>query len=194
VSRRLARFAVCVAVAALCAGLLLSVPIARAAELEGVRFDDAVSANGVDFKLHSVGLLRYMIVIKAYVAALYLGPGCSAQNVLADAPKRLEITYFYNIGRDDFISATRASIAQNVTDAELASLSTGIEAFVDLYRDVSPGDRYALTYIPGVGTELALNGTALGVVEGAELGAAIFSIWFGEAEIDARLKRSLLAG
>jgi hypothetical protein len=190
VRRGLARIAAGVAGAL----LALSAPSLPAAELEGVQFDDAISARGIDFKLHGVGLLRYMVVIKAYVAALYLGPGCTPDNVLADAPKRLEITYFHGIGRDDFIAATRSAIEQNVTAEQFATLSEGVEAFVELYKDVVPGDRYALTYIPGVGTELALNGTPLGVVDGATLGAAIFAIWFGDAEIDGSLKEALLEG
>jgi hypothetical protein len=61
-----------------------------------------------------------------------------------------------------------------------------------LYRDVKPGDRYALTYVPGVGTELALNGTRLGTVAGADFAAAVFAIWLGPKAIDDSLKTQLL--
>ena len=40
------------------------------------------------------------------------------------------------------------------------------------YRDIKPGDRYALTFIPGRGTELSLNGTALVTIEGDDFAAA----------------------
>ena len=61
-----------------------------------------------------------------------------------------------------------------------------------LYVDVQPGDRYALTYIPGIGTELALNGQPMGVIEGADFAAAIFSLWLGENPYDKRFKSALL--
>jgi hypothetical protein len=57
---------------------------------------------------------------------------------------------------------------------------------------VEPGDRYALTYIPGMGTELSLNGEAKGTIQGADFAAAIFSIWLGTKPIDKGLKRQLL--
>jgi hypothetical protein len=63
-----------------------------------------------------------------------------------------------------------------------------------LYRDVKPGDRCSLTYLPGVGTWLTLNGQILGTVAGAEFAAAYFAIWFGQQPMDASLKRKLLGG
>ena len=59
-------------------------------------------------------------------------------------------------------------------------------------QHVQPGDRYSLTYIPGVGTELALNGTPRGVIEGADFAAAIFSLWLGENPFDRQFKQALL--
>ena len=62
-----------------------------------------------------------------------------------------------------------------------------------LYQDVEPGDRYALTYIPGVGTELSLNGEPQGLVEGREFSAALFGIWIGGTAMDEVLREELLA-
>jgi hypothetical protein len=61
-----------------------------------------------------------------------------------------------------------------------------------LYRDVEPGDRYSLTYVPDWGTELALNGVPLGRIPGADLAAAVFAIWLGDQPMDEPLKRRLL--
>jgi len=61
-----------------------------------------------------------------------------------------------------------------------------------LYRDVKPHDRYALTYVPGRGTELSLNGESLGVVPGADFAAVYFSIWFGPEPLRTLLKQALL--
>jgi hypothetical protein len=62
-----------------------------------------------------------------------------------------------------------------------------------MYEDIEPGDRYALTYLPGVGTELARNGRRLGVIEGADFSSALFAIWLGERALDDSLRRQLLA-
>jgi hypothetical protein len=57
---------------------------------------------------------------------------------------------------------------------------------------VKPGDRYALTYVPGVGTELTLNGSPLGTVAGADFASAVFAIWLGPKALDESLKTQLL--
>jgi len=166
----------------------------RAAEIEGVRFDDRVTVAGSPLVLVSTGLLRYRIVFRGYVAALYVAPGAAPESVfLADAPKRLEISYFWGIGGSDFAQATIDGIAKNFRPADVERLRARTERLNALYADVKPGDRYALTYLPGRGLELALNGVPRGApVEGADFAAAIFAIWFGRVPFDEGLKRELL--
>jgi hypothetical protein len=75
----------------------------------------------------------------------------------------------------------------------LARLRSSIDQLNELYTDVQPGDRYSLTYVPGVGTELALNGQPRGLIEGAEFSAALFAIWIGREPVDEPLRKQLLA-
>jgi hypothetical protein len=179
---------------ALLLALLVLLPVApsSAAEIEGVRFAEAHRTEGGELRLHGVGLLRYRIVVKAYVAALYLTPGADPREALGDAPRRLEIEYFWPIAASDFAGATREGIARNVPPDRRAALAERIERIATLYRDVGPGDRYALTYLPGTGTELSRNGERLGVIPGADFAAAIFAIWLGDEPLDASLKAQLL--
>ena len=179
------------AVVALCA---LSRPgLIQAAELEGVTFAKRHEAVGATLDLRCVGLMRWMYVIKAYVAGLYVGQEVDPQGVLADVPKRLELNYFHPIPAHDFVKVTNVTIAANTDATTLARLQPQIEALNALYRDVEPGDRYAITYVPGRGTELALNGDALGTIPGAEFARAMFAIWLGAKPLDASLKAQLLS-
>lgn len=57
---------------------------------------------------------------------------------------------------------------------------------------MKPGDCYGLTYTPGVGTELALNGVVKGTVEGADFAAAYFAIWLGPNPVNEALKLRLV--
>jgi hypothetical protein len=176
--------------------LLIATMAARssaAAKLEGVDFADQVRAGDVTMRLSCVGLLRYKLFIKAYVAALYLGDGAAGGDVLADVPKRLELSYFWSISGADFGTAGDQILAQNVDAETLSALRPRLGRINALYRDVKPGDRYSLTYVPGGGTELALNGTRLGVIDGADFAAAYFRIWLGDTPIDTRLRDQLLA-
>jgi hypothetical protein len=185
-------------IAAGLAAACLSGQSVRAAEIEGVSFLDRLSVGASELRLHGTGLLRYRVFIKGYVAALYLeesfGGEATPRAVLADVPRRLEIEYFWAIRANKFAKATVEGIARSAGPATFESLRGRIDRINGLYEDVEPGDRYALTYIPGVGTELALNGQRLGVVEGADFSAALFGIWIGDEPLDESLRRQLLAG
>ena len=175
--------------------LLVALTISRpgmAAEIEGVRFADRVRSGDVTLRLSCTGLLRYKIFIKAYVAALYVGDGVAADDVMADVPKRLELSYFWSIGAADFRKVGDEILKRNVDERTFATLQPRLERINAWYRDVKPGDRYSLTYLPETGTQLALNDTQLGVVAGPDFAKAYFRIWLGDQPIDANLRDQLL--
>jgi hypothetical protein len=172
---------------------ILPLPI-QALTVENVTFADSVTIGGTAVPLHNAALLRYLKFIKAYVAALYLPEGVTAENVLTDVSKRLEINYLVSIKGPDFGKGAEPTLKLNLPPAELAKMRSRIDRINSIYRDVKPGDRYSLTYLPGRGTELALNGTPLTVIEGADFAAAYFGIWLGRDSIDDKLKRDLLKG
>ncbi len=165
-----------------------------AAVIENVRFETAYEAPGVRLPLQGTGVFRYLGFIKAYAGALYHEAGLSAGQILADRAKRLEVEYFYALKGEDFGKVTDRFLAENVDGATLARIRPQVDYHNSLYRDVRPGDRYALTYLPGRGTELALNGEALGVIPGAEFAAALFAMWLGDAPMNEDFKRQLLGG
>lgn len=163
-----------------------------AADIEGVHFADECQHGAITLELHCVGLLRYKVLFKGYVAALYLGAGVSAGEALADVPKRLELNYFWSIKGAKFGKAGDEILAHNVDPDTLARLRPRLEQINALYENVKPGDRYALTYVPGFGTELALNGRSKGIIAGADFAAAYFRIWLGDQPIDTTLRDQLL--
>jgi hypothetical protein len=178
----------------LLAALGLPAPDVYALTVDNVTFADSVTIGTKEVPLHNAALLRYLKLIKAYVAALYLPDGVTTENVLSDVPKRLEINYLVSIKGPDFGKGAEPTLKLNHTPVELAKLRSRIDRINGMYRDVKPGDRYALTYLPGRGTELALNGKPLAVIEGADFAAAYFGIWLGRNSIDDKLKRDLLKG
>jgi len=176
-------------------GISFSLPeTAQALTVENVTFADSTTIGGKAVPLSNAALLRYLKVIKAYVAALYLPEGVRAEDVLSDVPKRLEISYLVSIKGPDFHKGAAPVMERNQSPAELSRLKGRIDRINAAYLDVTPGDRYSLTYLPGRGTELALNGTPLTVIEGADFAAAYFGIWLGSKPIDNGLKRDLLKG
>jgi hypothetical protein len=164
----------------------------EAAEIEGVRFGDQHITGDTMLKIRGAGLLRVMVFAKVYVSALYLPEDCTSKMLLSDVPKRLEVEYMRSIAGNDFGLVTNKKISENVDSQTFERLRPRIEYHNSLYQDVQPGDRYSLTYIPGKGTELALNGEPQGVIEGADFAAALFSIWLGPKPISESLKKDLL--
>ena len=164
---------------------------AGAAEIEGVDFAGSVVAEDTPLELHSVGVLRWAF-LKGYVAGLYLGPEVAPEDVLSDTPKRLELHYFYGFRGEDIGDAAWKLLARALDRPTLERIRSRADRLAAVYEDVEPGDRYALTYLPGQGTELAYNGRPLGRVEGADFAAAVFAIWLGPAPVDEGMKRELL--
>ena len=91
-----------------------------------------------------------------------------------------------------FASPGVAASVGGVDAPTLDRLRSSIDHLNRLYTDVQPGDHYALTYVPGVGTELALNGETKGLIEGAEFSAVLFAIWIGRQPVDESLRKQLL--
>lgn len=169
----------------------LSSLTADAAKVEGIYYGDSYTVEKTKLRLTGVGLLRYW-GFKAYTGAFYLEEGTPIDEVLSDTAKRIELEYFRPIKGKDFGPATNKSIVKNVDSKTFERLRSRIDYHNSLYEDVQPGDRYSLTYVPGKGTELSLNGQPKGLIEGADFAAAVFSIWLGPKPISESFKKQIL--
>ena len=163
----------------------------NSAVIEGVVYSDSYLADNIKLRLTGVGLLRYW-GFKAYTGAFYLEEGAAIDDALSNTAKRIELEYFRAIKGKDFGPATNKSIAKNVDASTFDRLRPQIALHNSLYEDVKPGDRYSLTYIPGKGTELALNGEPKGLIEGADFAAAVFAIWLGPNPMKDSFRNQLL--
>jgi hypothetical protein len=156
--------------------LVLALPITSYATSKPT-FPPIVEAHGARMTLRGEALLRVGYIFRVYWAALHVGEGVPTEDVLKDVPKRLEIVYLRHISAADLIKAGDEMLRRHLTPQELAAIQTRLDAINKLYRDVRPGDRYTLTYVPGIGSELAFNGQPLGVIPGADFAAPYFGIW-----------------
>jgi hypothetical protein len=178
------------------ASLVASLPAAGRAgvTVEGVSFPAVQVVAGERLELRGAALLRWRSLLDAYVAALYLPPEVAAGEALGDVPRRLEIEYFRAIAAEDLGRAASAILRRSLEPARFAALRERLDELHARYEAVEPGDRYALSYRPGIGTELARNGRPLATVPGADFAAAYFGLWLGHDPIDARLRDGLLGG
>jgi hypothetical protein len=174
--------------------ILLHRTTALAVEVDGTVFTDRITPHGTELFLKGAALHRHLKLIKAYAGALYLPPNTPGKNALTDIPKYLVLEYRVPISARDFSYATKECIRKSMDSPSFKALEPKIDALNRLYSDVKPGDRYALCYIPGMGTELALNNTPVGIITGADFAAALFSVWLGKSPIGVAFRDKLLGG
>ncbi len=127
--------------------------------------------------LRGEAVLTVGYVFRVYEAGLYVDAGAVSTNVLSDIPKRLEINYLRSIKAAQIIEIGEETLARQVSPEEMPALRDRLATIHRWYEDVKAGDQYTLTYVPGYGSELALNGRVLGRIEGADFAQAYFGIW-----------------
>lgn len=183
--------------------ILLTVGLAAWSAVAPARYSEPVTVEGVEFQPHyeladvalalsGYGVATARIFFDVYAAALYLpAPGTTAP-LAADTPRRLEIEYLLAIEARDLARAANTILERQHDAARLAPVRDKVDRFHALYADVEPGDRYAMTYRPGTGTVLTLNGIEQGRIDGAEFARLYFGIWLGDDPLSESLRADLL--
>ena len=120
--------------------LLLFSPSARSIEIEGIVFPDQIRVSGEpdqpeqSLRVFGVGLLRYRIVFRGYVAALYLPEGAASDQAFENVPRRIELSYFWSIAGKDFAHAADQILERELSPEKLTSLRSLIDRLHRAYR------------------------------------------------------------
>ncbi len=163
---------------------------AAAQETSAAPFEPSHREGSFEMALQGTGV-KTMVFFKAFAAAFYMNPE-DGRNPLDEVAKRIEVEYFVRIPAKKLSDYTVERMKVNVLEDELAQIRDEIEMMRQYFVDLKPGDRFALTFIPGEGTKFAYNGRLTGVIEGDLFARALFSVWIGERPFDERLKRQIL--
>ena len=175
--------------------LLLMLPVnGSGGQIAGVDFAETWSSGKTELRLHGMAVLKWARLFDVYAGALYLPEGSAGKDWRDDIPKRLELCYFRQFTAGDFAKSSDRLLRDNLTGDEYQLLEERLAKFYRLFKDIRPGDRYSLSYIPGIGTELRLNEESLGGVGGADFAAAYFGIWLGDRPINVPFRDHLLDG
>lgn len=180
----------------LAAVMLLPGSFVGAVTVKGVTFPDTATIGGRECRLNGVGV-RKKIVISVYLGALYLGTptGDAATAIAADEPKRIVMHFVYSkVGAEAIREAWRDGFADN-SAATLPQLNERLERFNGWFdAELLKGQQVVLTYLPGQGTEVTVQGKVRGVIEGADFMRALWSVWLGKKPADGGLKKGMLGG
>src|SRR5260221_7970279 len=166
--------------AALLISLSLAIPATLfAATLAGVKLDDAVTVNGQPLVLNGVGL-RKKLFIKVYVGGLYLPAKQSnpATVIATDQPRRMVMHFLYSVSKNQMCDAWEEGLKDNTPNAS-AEVQAAFKTLSSWMEPIPSGNRLVLTYIPGTGTTVEVNGKAKGTLPGKATSDAIVATWIG---------------
>lgn len=172
--------------------VLLAFPVA-AMELAGVTLPDTVTVNGATLTLNGMGV-RKKLWIKVYVSGLYLPAPAhqTAAILVADAPRQIVMQFLYKeVDQAKLTEAWRDGFANN-SAATLPALQARLDTFCAWWPSMKSGESADITYEPGTGTRLEIDGKELGTIPGKDFADALFLVWLGDKPADAGLKSGLL--
>ena len=161
-------------------------------KIENRQFDHEFRRHGITLQISGAGLQRFLGIFKVYVGALYLPGDVTADQVLEDIPKRLEVEYLRAVRAEDISWVADRTMAENMDARTMERLRQRLDQYNTAYQDMQAGDRASMTYFPGKGTELTVNGQVKGIIEGADFAEALFALWLGPRPFDRALKQQLL--
>ncbi len=163
--------------------LLLAAPSlpahAKGMALAGVTLPDTVDAKGNALVLNGMAL-RKKFVVKVYVGGLYLAAKekSPAKIVGTDGPRRMVMSFLFGVSKDQMCEAWDEGLKQNTPNAS-AEVKKGFSMLCSWMEPIDKGKEIVLTYLPGEGTTVEVNGKVKGVIPGKPTADAIVNTWIG---------------
>jgi hypothetical protein len=167
---------------------------ARARNVAGRDFPDAIEAGGQRLVLNGGGL-RKKLFLKVYAAALYLPQPSreDAATVALDAPKAVRMSFLRDLSRAQVMGAFREGFEKNSAGPGLQGLLAKLDQLGPaIPEELKDGQDMTLTYVPGEGTTVQAAGGRQVTVPGKEFADALFRNWLGPKPADDDLKAGLL--
>ena len=160
--------------------------------LAGVTLPDTVQVGGRTLLLNGLGLRRKYMV-KVYVAGLYLEQKSSDPGAILkeDVPKRIVMHFLRGVSKDQIVDAFNESFENNSPDAK-QTMKSEIAQFLGALDSVNDGHEMLLTYVPGTGTTVTLNGKEQLKIAAPAFAPVLFSVWLGPKPPSPDLKAGLL--
>jgi len=175
--------------------LAVSAGAAGAASLAGVNLPDKAEVKGQSLTLNGIAL-RTKFFIKVYVAGLYLGQKekSAAKILAADSPRRQVMHFLYGVSKSQMCDAWNDGLSANTPNAP-AEVKKGFTTLCGWMEPIEKGKELVLTYVPGEGTSVEVNGKLKGTLPGKPTGDAILSTWIGpNPDPGQDFKKALLRG
>lgn len=164
--------------ALLLAAALVATPL-FAANVGGVNLEDKITVGNQSLVLNGAGI-RKKLFIKVYVGALYTtAKERSAERITAsDTPRRLLMHFLFDVDKGKISEAWSEGLADNTPNAS-AEVKKNFATLESWMQDMKKGQRLVMTYVPGTGTTVEVNGKVKGTLPGKATNDAIIATWIG---------------
>lgn len=163
----------------LAAALTLAAVTAGAATVAGVNIAETTDVAGHKLVLNGAGI-RKKLFIKVYTGALYLPAKANnaAAILSADQPRSMVMHFVFDVGKEKIAEAWGEGLEANTPNAP-AEVKNNFKQLSSWMEDVKDGQEIVLSYVPGTGTTVHVNGKLKGTLTGKATSDAILSTWIG---------------
>ena len=128
-----------------------------------------------------------------YAVAFYTDASVSPREAVSQMRnQRLELYYLRAIDRNDVIKAAWATLERQQPPQKLQALRAELTPMEANFKDIQPGDRYALNYSAEGGLVLELNGKQVYRNHNAEFARAYLGLWLAPDGLSEELRERLL--
>jgi hypothetical protein len=169
-------------------------PMAHAAELNGVKMADEAKIGGTPLVLNGLGLRQKKILfnIDVYVAGLYVTKKSQDGQTIMNSPdpKRVELAFLRSVTNGQIRDAFDEAYKDNC-ESECAALKAPFDKLIAMMTPMKTGDRLAFDISP-TKVDVSLDGKAVGTVEDAKFPAALLKTWLGNHPPTEALKEGML--
>jgi hypothetical protein len=164
----------------------------NAASLAGVTLPDTVQVAGKTLVLNGMGI-RTKYMVKVYIGGLYLEQKSSDANAIikADAPKQIVMKFVHGASKSQMTDAYDEGFSNNSPDA-MKTMKAEIDQYLGGVDAVKSGDEMVVTYVPGTGTSMSINGQNKLTIADPKFAPVLFSVWLGPKPPNADLKKGML--
>ena len=164
--------------------------------LKGVDVPGEITCGEAQLVLNGTAV-RKKYGFSVYVVALYLNsPKNDHKDIMTRdrLGKRVHITMLRQVSGETFNSTIQKNIDTNFSDSEREEFASELEDFMACFDSgaiLGEGSVVNIDFLPGVGTEIAVNGHVNDIIPGEEFYHAVLRLWIGDPPQES-LKTGLL--
>lgn len=147
--------------------------------MAGVEFADSIRAETAMFRLNGVAVYR-KFGVRVLAAGLWLdAPRRDAALILHDdAPRRYVTHFLHAVSAKKIRNAWKEGLAANTPGAS-AEVRRDFEALGGWIHDFRSGEEISVTYLPGRGSLVEIDGIRAGSISGKPFADAYFALALG---------------